>query len=127
MVTNCDVIIKTDYFDLYKFHKNNNYDITLVASMINYTIPYGTCEINDNGSLKRINEKPSYDFLVSTGLYVLNPGMIKFIPDGKLYHITHLIEDAKKEGMRIGVYPISEESWIDIGQWSEYQKAIKRI
>ena len=80
MMTNCDIIIKTDYPDLYSFHEENNYEITLVASMKNYTIPYGTCELNSDGYLSNINEKPQYDFLINTGLYVLNPSVLKLIP-----------------------------------------------
>ena len=76
LVTNCDIIIKIDYMDLYDFHQKNNYDITLVASLKKYTIPYGTCELNGEGHLKQINEKPEYDFLVNTGLYVLNPDVL---------------------------------------------------
>ncbi len=127
LVTNCDIIIKTDFVDLYEFHQKNNYDITLVASMKNYTIPYGTCELNGEGHLKRINEKPEYDFLVNTGLYVVNPDVLHLIPDDKLYHITHLIEDAKNDGKRIGVYPIDDDAWIDVGQWAEYKKSLDQF
>ena len=126
-VTNCDIIIKADYSDLYTFHKNNSYDITLVASMKNYTIPYGTCELNGEGHLKNINEKPEFDFLVNTGLYILNPEVLHLIPEDKLYHITHLIEDAQKSGKRVGVYPIDDDAWIDVGEWAEYQKAVERL
>jgi NDP-sugar pyrophosphorylase family protein len=127
MVTNCDIIIKTDYLNLYKFHQKNNYDITLVASMKNYTIPYGTCELNADGHLEHINEKPEYDFLVNTGLYVLNSNVLELIPAGKFYHITHLIEDVKNSGKRVGVYPIADDAWIDVGQWAEYKKAVERL
>ena len=127
MVTNCDIIIETDYFDLYEFHNKNNYDITLVASMKNYIIPYGTCELNSEGNLQYINEKPEYDFLVNTGLYVLNTDVLQLIPGNQLYHITHLIEDAQKNGKRIGVYPIDDEAWIDVGQWAEYQKTVNQL
>ena len=126
-VTNCDIIIKADYPDLYAFHQNNSYDITLVASMKNYIIPYGTCQLNDEGYLKNINEKPEYDFLVNTGLYVLNTDVLQLIPGNQLYHITHLIEDAQKNGKRIGVYPIDDEAWIDVGQWAEYQKTVNQL
>jgi dTDP-glucose pyrophosphorylase len=126
-VTNCDIIIKTDYPDLYAFHQKHGYDITLVASMKNYIIPYGTCELNGEGQLKQINEKPEYDFLVNTGLYVLNPEVLHLIPVDKLYHITQLIEDAQKNGKKVGVYPIDDDDWIDVGQWSEYQKAVERL
>ena len=45
---------------------------------------------------KVINEKPEYDLLINTGLYVLNPDVLKLIKPKKVYHITNLIDDAKK-------------------------------
>ena len=126
-VTNCDIIIKTDYASLYEFHQKNNYDITLVASAKEYIIPYGTCELNGDGHLSHINEKPKYDFLINTGLYILNPDVLNLIPKDKFYHITHLIEDAKNQGKKIGVFPVDDDNWIDIGQWTEYQKAIDKF
>jgi len=126
-VTNCDIIIKTDYASLYEFHQKGVYDITLVASAKEYIIPYGTCELNSDGHLSNINEKPHYDFLINTGLYVLNPDVLKLIPENKFYHITHLIEDAKNLGKKIGVFPIDEDAWIDVGQWAEYRRAIDQL
>ena len=126
-VTNCDIIVDTDYSSLYEFHKKGGYDATLVASTKEYIIPYGTCELNKAGDLSHINEKPSYDFLINTGLYVLNPDILSLIPKNKFYHITHLIEDLKKQGKKIGVFPIDDESWMDVGQWAEYRKALERL
>ena len=126
-ITNCDIIIKADYKDLYKFHSDGDYDITLVASTKELTIPYGTCILNEEGHLSHIYEKPKYDFLINAGLYILNPEILNIIPNNKFYHITELIDDAKKQGKKIGVYPIAEEDWIDIGQWAEYKKAIDRL
>lgn len=126
-VTNCDIIIKTDYFSLYEFHKKEDYDLTLVASAKEYIIPYGTCELNDNGDLSHINEKPKYEFLINTGLYVLNPDLFHLIPRNKFYNITQLIEDAKNKGKKVGVYPIDDDAWVDVGEWSEYQKALIKL
>ena len=123
-VTNCDIIIKADYVKLYEFHQKGSFDITLVASTKEYIIPYGTCELNGDVHLSHINEKPQYNFLINTGLYVLNPDIIELIPKNKFYHITHLIEDAKKLGKKVGVFPIDDDAWIDVGQWTEYQKAV---
>lgn len=126
-VTNCDIIIKADYIDLYEFHQKGGYDITLVASAKEYVIPYGTCELNGDGHLSHINEKPKYNFLINTGLYVLNPDVLKLIPKNKIYHITQLIEDTKYNGKKVGVYPIDEDAWVDVGEWAEYQKAVERL
>lgn len=126
-VTNCDIIIKSDYSDIYNFHKSGGYDFTLVASMQHHVVPYGVCEIEPGGELRTITEKPEYDFLVNTGMYVLEPSVLEFIPEGRLYHITHLIDDLKAAGKAVGVFPVSEKSWIDIGQWEEYRKAVKLL
>jgi NDP-sugar pyrophosphorylase family protein len=126
-VTNCDTIIKADYANLYEFHQKGDYDITLVASAKEYVIPYGTCELNNGGHLAHINEKPKYDFLINTGLYVMNPRVLNLIPKNRFYHITHLIENAKKKRKKVGVFPVDDDSWIDIGQWTEYKQAIDRL
>jgi len=126
-VTNCDIIIKADYTSLYNFHIKNGYDITLVASTKEYIIPYGTCELNGDGYLSHINEKPQYDFLINTGLYILNPEVLGLIPEKRLYHITHLIEDVKNRGKKVGVFPIDDDAWIDVGQWADYKKAVDNL
>jgi dTDP-glucose pyrophosphorylase len=126
-VSNCDIIIEADYADLYRFHTQNKHDITLVASAKQFNIPYGICELNSKGSLERIKEKPEYNFLVNAGMYVLNPAVLELIPDNQLFHITHLIDKIKENGGQIGVYPVSEKAWIDVGQWAEYRKALKLI
>lgn len=126
-VTNCDIIIKKDYNKIYNFHLEQNHDLTLIASAKQYLIPYGTCELNSDGHLQKINEKPSYDFLVNTGLYVINPDLLKFIPKSTFFHITDLIEIAIEKEKKIGVFPVEDDSWIDIGQWKEYRNALERL
>ena len=44
-----------------------------------------------------------------------------------MYHITDLIENAKKKGMNIGVYPVSESAYIDVGQWEEYHRSVDKL
>ncbi len=126
-VSNCDIIIDADYSVMYKFHKTNQYDLTLVAAAKDYVIPYGTCVLNSEGHLSSINEKPKYEFLVNTGLYIINPDLLDLIPANKFFHITHLIEEAISRGMRIGVFPVADDAWKDVGEWSEYRKTVKSI
>ena len=127
LVTNCDTIINADFDDLLNFHIANRNDITLVASAKKYVIPYGTCKLNKKGYLQKIQEKPKFNFLVNIGLYVMNPNLINLIPKNKFYNMTDLISAARKKNKQIGVYPIEEESWIDVGQWSEYRKAVDTL
>lgn len=126
-VTNCDIIIDADYSDIRNFHKTCKNDITLVASTKDFKIPYGICELDKKGQLSNINEKPKQNFLANTGLYVLNPNILDLIPKNKFFHMTQLIKVAKKKNMKIGIYPIEESKWVDVGQWSEYKKTLKKL
>jgi len=127
IVTNCDVIIDCDYAELLHFHKEKEYDMTLVVSMRHFQIPYGVCELESEGALKVIKEKPEYDFLVNTGMYVLNSHVLELIPKNRASSIIDLIEALRSKSGKIGVFPINEKSWIDIGQWEEYKRALKLL
>ena len=98
-----------------------------MASSKEYIIPYGICEFNGDGFLSHINEKQKYNFLVNNGLHILNPDVLSLIPINKFYHITHLIEDIKNKGKKVGVFPIDDDAWIDVGQWAEFKKTLERL
>ncbi|MDP2167699.1 MAG: nucleotidyltransferase family protein [Thermodesulfovibrionales bacterium] len=127
IVSNCDIIVEADYADLVKFHKKGRHSLTIVGSIQHYKIPYGIIEYKEGGGLKAINEKPEYDMLINTGLYVLEKEALEHISKGKAFHMTDLISALLKKKKKIGVYPVSEKSYVDIGQWEEYKKNIDRL
>jgi len=126
-VSNCDIIIDEDYGEILHYHRENHNEITVVAAIKNIAIPYGTLETREEGLLADIKEKPEYTFKINTGMYILEPHLLDEIPKEEFYHITFLIEKLAKEGRRVGVYPINEGSWTDIGNWDEYLKYIKTL
>ena len=126
-VSNCDIIVNCDYLEIYQFYKKAKFDLTLVSSMQHHIVPYGVCKLESDGSLESIREKPEYDFLVNTGMYILNPDILQFIPEDKSFDMTDLIKCLKEKKRKIGVFPVSEKSWVDIGQWEEYRKAISML
>jgi len=126
-VSNCDILVEADYTDILKFHYEMKNKITLVSSMKNFTVPYGVCKIENGGVLKGIQEKPEFDFFVTTGMYVLDKTVLKDIPMNKFYNMTDLISDYLEKGERIGVYPVSEKSWLDIGQLEVLQETLKKF
>lgn len=127
IVTNCDIIIQADLGDLVSFHTENNYDLTLVASLKDYKIPYGVCELEKGGSLAQIKEKPQYSFLVNTGMYVVRRDRLNLIPEDAHCDMTDFIETIKQKGGSIGVFPIGENAWIDTGEWTEYRRALDHL
>jgi dTDP-glucose pyrophosphorylase len=121
-VINCDSLIECDYSSIFNFHKQNNFDLTLVVSKRHATIPYGLCKINKKGNLIKIQEKPKIDFLANTGFYLFKKNSLNFIPKNKIFDMNLLIEKLLKRKKNIGVYPIDENEWQDFGNWQEFEK-----
>jgi NDP-sugar pyrophosphorylase family protein len=126
-VSNCDIVINTNYAKFYDFHISNKFDLSLVAALQKFQIPYGVCKINPDFSLIDIDEKPVQYHLINTGMYIVNPETLKLIPKGKLFHITDLMNEIIRQGGKVGVYPISQEAWIDIGQTEEFKKNLRLL
>jgi dTDP-glucose pyrophosphorylase len=124
-VSNCDIIINQDYREIYDYHLDNGNDITIVAALKHYAVPYGIMETGEDGLLQALIEKPEYTYKINSGMYILNPEVLSDIPENTFFHITQLIEKRMEKGGKIGVFPVSEKSWMDIGEWSEYQKILK--
>lgn len=124
-VSNCDIIIDQDYRDVYDYHIKNGNDITIVTAVKRTRIPYGVIETIENGLMTELIEKPEFTYMINSGVYILQPALINEIPENELFHITHLMEKVKSRGGKIGCFPVSEKSWTDIGEWSEYLKLIK--
>ncbi len=123
-VLNCDTILNADYIDILKWHKENNNLMTLVGCHKEIKVPYGILEL-DHGILKNFIEKPNYDVIINTGVYVLEPEIIHMIPSNKCMDMNTLIGNVSKKG-KVSVYPI-HDGWIDIGQWEEYKKSLDEI
>ncbi|MBN4056223.1 NTP transferase domain-containing protein [Rhodothermus sp. AH-315-K08] len=126
-LSNCDTVIYADYSDIYRQHHEDGNALTLVASVAHHHMPYGVCQLTTGGDLESLVEKPEYSFLVNSGLYLMNPELIDRIPEGKFYHMTDLIADLLRDGEKVGVYPISEKSWLDVGEWSQYREVVQAL
>lgn len=126
-LTNCDILVDADYADVLAYHRTSGNVITLVASMKHVTVPYGVCEITEGGALTSINEKPQFDFLVSTGFYVIEPEVLADVPEDTFIHLTDIIDRYLEAGTPVGVYPVSEKSWLDVGQLEELQATLEHF
>ena len=60
-------------------------------------------------------------------MYLVDKKILKEIPLNTRIDFPELLTRLKKKKFKIGVFPISEDAWIDIGQWNEYKKAIDKL
>ncbi len=124
LVLNCDTILNADYADIMKWHKENNNLMTLVGCHKEIQVPYGILEL-DHGILKNFVEKPNYEVIINTGIYVLEPETLLMVSDNKHMDMNTLIENVSKRG-KVSVYPI-HDGWVDVGQLEEYKKGLEEI
>ena len=126
-LSNCDILLNADFECVYRTHKKDNNIITFVCSMKDVVIPYGVIETDETGMIKNLHEKPDFSFLVNTGLYMLEPEAIDYIEDGEFIHLPELANRCMRDGKRVGVFPISENAWMDMGQMSELENMRKNL
>lgn len=126
-LTNCDILIDADFGDVYRLHKNSGNWITMVCAVKHFTIPYGVVEITEDGKISTMQEKPEMNFLTNTGVYVVEPQVIDLIEPDTPTPFTDLIEKVTQQGGKAGVYPVSEQSWMDMGQLEELDNMRRRL
>lgn len=126
-LTNCDVLIEADYGDIYNFHKKNENIITVVCALKHVTIPYGVFTLNDAGEIDKITEKPTMNFLTNTGVYVVDKRVVEELQESEIISFPEIIERYRASGEKVGVYPVSENSWMDMGQLEELEDMRRRL
>ena len=126
-VTNCDILIDTNYEELYEYHKASGNVMTMVTALKNILVPYGVVNSKENGAIVSLEEKPKLSYFVNTGMYVLNPEAVGEIPERTFYHITDLAEKLMEQGKQVGMYPISEESFLDMGEFEEMRRMEEKL
>ena len=127
IVTNCDILIHADYNDIYKYHVESGNELTIVSALKNIVVPYGVIHSSENGTVESMEEKPKLSYFVNTGMYILNPELVDDIPQDEFFHMTHLADKLMNEGRRVGMYPISEDSFLDMGEFEEMHRMEEKL
>lgn len=74
-----------------------------------------------------MKEKPELSFFTNTGMYIVESKVIDDFEDEISIGFPDVIEKYKQAGEKIGVYPISEYAWMDMGQMDEMEEMRKRL
>ena len=127
IVTNCDILIQAEYDRIVEHHIQSQNVMTIVSSLKNTRIPYGVLHSQNEGIITSMEEKPEISFFINTGMYVVSPMYLDLIPTDREYHMTQFAERLIKDGHRVGMYPISEKSFLDMGEFEEMKKMEERI
>ncbi|WP_317964085.1 nucleotidyltransferase family protein [Methylocaldum szegediense] len=120
-VMNGDLLTKVDFVRLLQFHQRNHAAATLCVREHTDTVPYGVVQL-DGYEVKSLIEKPTQRYYVNAGIYVLDPEVVRRIPDGGYYDMPILINDLLRDERPIYSFPL-REYWIDIGRMGDFEQA----
>lgn len=121
IVVNGDVLTNLDYQNLLQFHEENRALITVALQRYRHTVPFGVVEVHDE-LIASIREKPTLEYFVNAGIYVVEPAAIMAIPGGQPFDMPSLIQLALSHQERVAAFPIMEY-WIDVGHAADLTRA----
>ncbi len=125
LVINGDILTQVGFRAMLDFHRGHHADMTIAVRQYEFRVPYGVIE--SEGILVRgISEKPTIRHFINAGIYLLEPAVRQFIPNGKTFDMTDLMQLLIKEGRLVVSFPI-REYWLDIGNHDDYQEAQQQV
>ena len=60
-------------------------------------------------------------------MYIINPDTIDLIPDDEMFHMTQLVDKVMNMGQKVGTYPVSEDSFLDMGEFDEMKRMEEKL
>lgn len=125
LVINGDILTQVDFRAMRTYHQEHSADLTVAVQQYDMQVPYGIVEC-EGASIRGMSEKPVLKFFVNAGIYLLEPSVYSFIPNGEQYDMTDLIQRLLSEGRSVVAFPI-REYWSDIGQHADYEQAQEQV
>ncbi len=121
LVINGDILTRVDFRAMLDFHREHQSELTIGVREYEIRVPYGVIE-TDGVAVRGISEKPVVRQFINAGIYLLNPGVRKLIPNGQRYDIPELIQLLIDHNRAVVCFPI-REYWLDIGKLDDYNQA----
>ncbi len=126
LVMNGDVLTDLNFSEFYDNHVNTESVFTIASHRRSERIDYGLLHHNDSGKLVKFEEKPSYEFLVSMGVYMVNKEVMEYIPKDTFFGFDHLMYKLLEVNNPATVYEYGG-FWLDIGRPSDYELATQKV
>jgi NDP-sugar pyrophosphorylase family protein len=124
LVMNGDILTTLDYSRLLAFHRQSGAVATIAAHQREVYIDFGVIESHDGVEVSGYIEKPTQHYLVSMGIYVFEPAVVRFIEAGTKLDFPELVQRLLEAKEKLAIYR-SEDFWLDIGRPDDYQRAIE--
>ncbi len=121
LVMNGDILTLMDFAQFYKFALEKNALLTIAIKKEITPFAFGNIFF-EGDRVTGIQEKPNLEMFILAGIYVMTPGIMKYIPENTNYGMDKLIMHLISKNIEVIKYEL-KEYWLDIGRISDYEKA----
>jgi dTDP-glucose pyrophosphorylase len=118
---NGDLLTNLDINKLLDFHNDHNAVATMCVRQCEHRVPYGVIQ-TDGLQVTSMVEKPTYQYFINAGIYVLMPSVLDAVRPGERIDMPTLLEKCMAEGKVVNTFPV-HEYWLDIGRMEDFQRA----
>jgi NDP-sugar pyrophosphorylase family protein len=126
LVMNGDILTDMDYRVLCQYHIVSKAAATIATHKRVVKIDLGVVTSSNENRIVDYTEKPTFDYLVSMGIYVFDPSVMKYIEPEQRLDFPELVLRLIKAGELVLSYPY-EGYWLDIGRPDDYAQAIEEF
>ncbi len=117
-----DSIFDFSLRNMIKQHAKKKAFVTMGLNEYKTRLAYGVIETSKTGKVLSWNEKPEVKANVNMGCYIMDPGILRFIPKNKPYGMDDVIKKAMNRKKLVTSF-IAKKGFTDIGNKSSYEKA----
>jgi dTDP-glucose pyrophosphorylase/CBS domain-containing protein len=121
LVINGDILTGVPFQEMLAYHRKYGAVLTVGVRKYDMQVPFGVVECEDV-RITKLQEKPLLSFFINAGTYLLEPSACDYIPEGRPFDMTDLIQKLIEAGRPVVSFPIMEY-WLDVGRHEDYQKA----
>jgi NDP-sugar pyrophosphorylase family protein len=121
LVINGDILTGVHFQEMLIYHRQHLAELTVGVRKYDMQVPFGVVECKGE-RITKLREKPSLSFFINAGTYLLEPSAWDYIPEGRRFDMTDLIQALLDDGRPVASFPIMEY-WLDVGRHEDYQKA----
>jgi NDP-sugar pyrophosphorylase family protein len=125
LVMNGDILTDLDFGAVVKEHRRHEAILTVAAYKRTVKIDFGVLE-TDGALVRDYIEKPQLDYIVSMGIYVMEPRVRDHIKAGEYLDVPDLVRVLLAKGERIAAYTF-DGRWLDIGRPDDFAEAQSRF
>ncbi|MBB67112.1 CBS domain protein [Alteromonas sp. 76-1] len=121
ILMNGDLLTNLDFLSLLAHHETSEASMTMCLRGYEQQVPFGVVNTN-NGAVTNIVEKPTNQYLVNAGIYVIEPTVISALDKGVRIDVPTIVTQLIETDSQVTYYEISED-WLDIGRLGDFKKA----